>query len=161
MVKKIAEVTLVLGLWVSLSGFMLGPPFRGSDALDALPPDATVVVGVTHVTTGDDAEKNDLFWKHTNAVVASLPSHQGYLGHKIRKQLFGNQAWTMTFWRDETSLNDFVRGDTHGAAIQNGLAAVEKGRFVRFTVERSKVPLSWGEVETIMNEKGRDLYGPR
>jgi heme-degrading monooxygenase HmoA len=80
------------------------------------------------------------------------------LGHKVRKQLLGNEAWTMTVWQNEESLNHFVRGDMHSNAIQNGLDAVAKARFVRFTIERSKIPLSWDEAEKMMNEKGRDLY---
>lgn len=111
------------------------------------------------MTTGDNSKKNDVFWDHTYTVIDSLPIHSGYLGHKVRRKLFGNEAWTMTVWKDEESLNGFVRGDKHGEAIQNGLDAVAKARFVRFTIERSKMPLSWDDAQKIMNEKGRDLYG--
>jgi heme-degrading monooxygenase HmoA len=147
------------GMWLMLSAFTLGMPFNASDALEQIPDGAPVFVAVTHVTLGDNDNKNDIFWEHTYAVIDSLPTHQGYLGYKVRKQIFGNEAWTMTVWSDEDALNGFVRGDTHGEAIQNGLDAVAKARFVRFSIERSKIPLSWDDVEKIMNEKGRDLYG--
>jgi heme-degrading monooxygenase HmoA len=157
--KKIGSIGLLIGIWLGLSAFTIGMPFRGTDALDNLPPETLVTVGMTHVTNGDDSKKNDVFWDHTYAVIDSLPTHAGYLGHKVRKEIFGNEAWTMTVWKDEESLNGFVRGDKHGEAIQNGLDAVAKARFVRFTIERSKIPLPWDEAEKIMNEKGRDLYG--
>ena len=134
-------------------------PFRGTEALDTLSPESVVVVGITHVTTGNDSEKNDIFWENTYAVVDALPTHNGYLGHKVRKQIFGNEGWTMTVWKDEESLNNFVRGDRHSTAMQNGLDAVAKARFVRFTTKRSAIPLGWDEAEKMMTEKGRDLYG--
>jgi heme-degrading monooxygenase HmoA len=150
---------MLIGIGLMLSAFTFGTPFNSSEALKTMPEESQVVVGITHVTTGDDSSKNDLFWDHTMRVVDSLPSHSGYLGHKIRKQLFGNEAWTMTVWQDEDALQNFVSGEKHSDAIQNGLDAVVKARFVRFTIAKSKIPLSWDDAEKIMDEKGRDLYG--
>lgn len=141
-----------------LSAFSLRMPFQSSDALDKISDETLVAVGITHVTTGDNAEKNDIFWEHTYAVIDSLPTHKGYLGHKVRQQIFGNQGWTMTIWQDDESLMKFVKGDKHQNAIDNGLDAVAKARFVNFTIERSKIPLSWSDAEKIMNTKGRDWY---
>ena len=157
--KKYFYLVALTTMSLMLTAFTFGSPFRASKELDQLSPETMVTVGITHVTTGDDSKKNDIFWQYTYAVIDSLASHKGYLGHKIRKQIFGSEAWTMTVWKDEASLNAFVRGDMHSQAIQNGLDAVAKARFVRLTIERSKIPLSWAEAEKIMTEKGRDLYG--
>ena len=142
-----------------LSAFTFGTPFQSSEALEKIPADAQVVVGITHVTTGDDSSRNEIFWDHTMRVVDSLPAHKGYLGHKIRKQLFGNEAWTMTVWKDEKALQNFISGEKHSDAIQNGLDAVVKARFVRLMISKSDVPMSWDDAEKMMDEKGRDLYG--
>ncbi|MFN7709543.1 MAG: hypothetical protein ACK5O7_01070 [Holosporales bacterium] len=146
-------------MWFLLSAFTISTPFRASETMNTMAPDHRVVVGITHVTLGEDREKNDLFWTLTETVVDSLAIQKGYLGHKRRKQLFGNQAWTMTVWLDDASLNGFIRAETHSKAIREGMDAMLKSRFVRVTLPRSKVPLSWNEAEKIMEEKGREMYG--
>lgn len=151
--------SILIAIGFLLSAFTFSTPFSSSKLFKTIPDDAQVVVGITHVTIGDDATKNDIFWDHTKRVVDSLPSHTGYLGHKIRRQFFGHEAWTMTVWQDENALQNFVSGEKHSDAIQNGLDAVVKARFVRFTAAKSQIPLSWDDAEKIINEKGRDLYG--
>lgn len=157
--KIILALMPPLCAWLILSAFTFGTPFQSSEALEKIPADVQVFVGITHVTTGDDSAKNKIFWDHTMRVVDSLPSHEGYLGHKIRKQLFGNEAWTMTVWKDEAAIQNFVSGEKHSNAMQNGLDAVAKARFVRFEIPKSAIPISWDDAEKIMNDKGRDLYG--
>ena len=151
-------VTAFLAFFFLTGFFYVGPPFKSTEALKSLPPDSTVMVGITHVTVGDDRKKNKVFWDNTFTVVESLPKHEGYLGHKIRKILLGKQGWTMTVWQDENSLNRFVRGSTHASAIGTGLPAVTEARFVRLSVKRSELPLSWEQAETLMDTQGRKLY---
>ena len=107
---------------------------------------------------GDDEEKNELFWEKADSVIASLSNQQGYLGHRIRKKLFSNEAWTMTVCKNLSSLNEFVRSDIHSGAIRDGLSAVKQARSVRFTALRFDIPLSWDIVENQMEEYGRKLY---
>ena len=138
--------------------FYLGPFFEASDRFVELSNDQTVVVGITHVTLADESRKNAIFWDHTRQVIQSLPKHKGYLGHKMRKKLFIDEAWTMTVWEDDNALNSFVRGGIHGTAMGKGLPAVKKARFVRLAMPRSQAALSWSKAEEIMKAKGRDLY---
>jgi heme-degrading monooxygenase HmoA len=116
------------------------------------------VVGITHVTLGDEREKNGVFWDYTRQVIESLPEHQGYLGHKLRKKLLADEAWTMTVWADEDALDQFVRGSVHVMAMGNGLPAVKSARFVRLILPRTQTPLDWDTAEQMMSEKGRKLY---
>jgi heme-degrading monooxygenase HmoA len=148
-----------MGALLMLSAFTFGTPFRTAEGFDEIPANTYVTVGITHVITGNDKAKNDIFWDHTMRVVDSLASHKGYLGHKIRRQFFGNEAWTMTVWEDEASLQNFVVGKRHQDAIKNGLDALVKARFVRFKITKSGIPISWDDAEKIMDERGRDLYG--
>jgi heme-degrading monooxygenase HmoA len=157
--KHAHKIPLFLCGLLMLGACTLGTPFRSAETLDALPEDAKVMVGMTYVMTGNDSQKNDVFWDHTMRVVDSLPSNNGYLGHKIRKQVLGNEGWTMTVWEDEQSLQKFVEGQKHQDAIKNGLDALVTARFVRFEAVKSDIPISWDNAERIMNEKGRDLYG--
>lgn len=122
------------------------------------PAPRAVVVGITHVTLGDEPEKNHVFWDYANRVIDSLPEHEGYLGHKMRRKLFKSEAWTMTLWENDQALNRFVRGQRHSTAMGNGLPAVKSARFVRLILPHAQTPPDWATVEKMMSEKGRNLY---
>lgn len=156
---KTIRTLVYAALFSMLSGcFFFGPPFEANARFASVPQDKPVIVGVTHVTLGSNSKSNKAFWDHTYQVVESLPDHHGYLGHRVRKKLFINEAWTMTVWEDEDALNKFVRGSQHGKAMANGLAAVKKARFVRFALPRSETPIDWKTTEQFMKTKGRNLY---
>ena len=149
----------VTGLLPLLSGCVyVGPPFKAVEQFAVVPSDRAVVVGITHVTLGDEQEKNGVFWDYTRQVIESLPEHQGYLGHKLRKKLLADEAWTMTVWADEDALDQFVSGSVHVMAMGNGLPAVKSARFVRLILPRAEAPLDWDTAEQMMSEKGRKLY---
>ena len=156
---KSFRTLFVTGVLPILSGcFYLGPPFQAVDQFAVVPSDRSVVVGITHVTLGDEYEKNNVFWDYTRQVINSLPEHQGYLGHKLRKKLFADEAWTMTVWEDEDALDRFVRSSRHGMAMGKGLPAVKSARFVRLILPRAQTPLDWDIAEQMMSDKGRNLY---
>ena len=155
--QSILKITF-LHVVILLSACNISIPFQSSDALGTLSPDAPVIVGITHVVLDHDPEKNDVFWHHASNIIDSLPAQKGYLGHKVRMQLFGNEAWTMTVWLDEESLDSFVMSEPHSEAMAHGLDAVKIARFSRFTLNRSDLPMAWMDAEVIMNAQGRELY---
>ncbi len=156
---KLLRTLFVTGVLPILSGcFHLGPPFKAADQFAQVPSGRTVVVGISHVTLGDEQEKNRVFWDYSRQVVESLPDNEGYLGHKLRKKLFVDEAWTMTVWADEDALNRFVRSTRHAMAMGKGLPAVKSARFVRLTLPRAQTPLDWDTAEQMMSKKGRNLY---
>ena len=156
---KSFRTIFVTGLLPILSGCVyLGPPFEAVEQFAVVPRDRSVVVGITHVALGDEHEKNNVFWDYTRQVINSLPEHQGYLGHKLRKKLFADEAWTMTIWEDEDALDRFVRSSRHAMAMGKGLPAVKSARFVRLILPRAQTPLDWDIAEQMMSEKGRTLY---
>ena len=156
---KSLRTLFLTGLLPLLSGCVyLGPPFKAVEQFAIVPSDRLVVVGITHVSLGDENKKNTVFWDYTNQVIKSLPENKGYLGHKLRKKLFADEAWTMTIWEDEDALNRFVRSSQHGMAMGKGLPAVKSARFVRLLLPRAQTPLDWDIAEQMMSEKGRTLY---
>lgn len=156
---KTFRTLFVTGVLPILTGCIyLGPPFEAVDQFTAVPGDRSVVVGITHVKLGDENEKNTVFWDYTRQVINSLPEHQGYLGYRLRKKLFVDEAWTMTVWEDQDALDRFVRGSRHGMAMGKGLPAVKSARFVRLILPRSQNPLDWDIVEQMMSDQGRNLH---
>ena len=162
MFKTITGLGVLLAA-LFVSACTIAPPFTKSALLEqGAPKNATAVIGLTHATLGEDSQKNDLFWENTEAVLEDVPNQAGYLGHGVRLKLFGGEAWTMTAWEDEKSLNDFIHSETHRKAMRNGYQALADARFARVTVNRSEVPLSWEKAEEILAKQGHGLkYGPK
>lgn len=138
------------------SACTVAPPFKRSDALKrTATPDATAIIALTHARLGKDKRKNDVFWDYTNKVLDSVPGQAGYLGHGVRLKLFGGEAWTMTVWEDQASLNSFVNSAEHRAAIRMGYAAIAEARFAQVTVKRSAVPIPWDQAVALLRDQGR------
>lgn len=117
----------------------------------------SVVVGMTRAVLGDDFFKNVRFWYHTFLVVRSLEQNSGYLSHQVRGSVWKGDAWTLTVWEDEASLERFVGSKTHRAAMKKGWAALERADFARIVIARSDLPISWPQAEAFMKEHGRSI----
>ena len=133
----------------------MATPYSGSaQASDGGP----VFVAVTNAVL--DPAKRRAFDEHTRRVVASLGSHEGYLGHSVRGRLLGHEVWTMTVWRDEESLDAFVGSPVHRTAIREGLAGVRTAKFLRFEWSEQRPP-SWAEIERRLATVEPIDYGAR
>lgn len=158
MKNSILRNMLLCAILLLASACTVAMPFHSSDDFNQpAPPEATATIGLTHAVLGDDDEKNDIFWDNADKVVDSLPQQAGYLGHRLRFKIFGGEVWTMTVWKDEQSLKNFMYGDAHHTAIQEGFAALKYFQGATITVKRSEVPISWDRAEQILREQGHSL----
>ena len=141
-----------------LSGCAIGTPFKGpgyqSGKVTTVTEDDQVLVGLTYVKVGDDRDKNAIFWDHVDRVHKSMEQHDGLIGHVVRRQIFGKKGWTMSVWKDEASLNRFVRSDVHQEAIQSGMPALVETRFARLVVHKDEIPISWSKAEKALEAQG-------
>lgn len=135
----------------ALGGCTVSTPFQGPAAKapldDGQPP---ALLAITHVRLGSNLARNIDFWKQIGRVVDAAERQPGYLGHALRRKLLVGEGWTMTAWADEASLQAFVRSDAHQRAIREGVDAIAHARFVRVTVDRADLPLSWQRAEQIL-----------
>ncbi|MEL6607194.1 MAG: hypothetical protein AAFP88_03020 [Bacteroidota bacterium] len=161
--RPLARLLFLSTVTVSLlAGCAIGPPFRTQSALQSFQDDDLVVVGLTKAVRGKDARKNRLFWNNTKAVIDSLKrgEHPGLLGHAVRVEILGKASWTMTVWKDEESLNNFVRSPIHQKAIREGFAALQDANFARVKRALKDIPLSWAEVEAILTAQNARYTTP-
>lgn len=154
---------VILAALKALTGCQLATPFRGDGyssrrgvTLDGV--GDTVTVGLTNATL--DGSRRRAFDDYTQRVVASLPGTPGYIGHSIRTRVLGNEVWTMTVWKDEASLDAFVRSPTHREAIRLGMPAVASAKFHRYTIPVGEVPPSWSDVMAVLEKVEARQYGP-
>jgi len=149
---RLAGHTLVALL---LGGCAIATPFRFVTAPDAAAPDpsAPVVLVLTHAVA--DPDRRAAFDEHTRRVAAALPSQAGLIGYALRRELLGNEAWTMTVWRDEAARAAFVASPLHQAAIAAGLPGLVKVRFRRMSLPAGALPIGWSDALRLLDEDSR------
>ena len=143
-----------------LAGCTIATPFKGPGyepqkgiTLAAVD---TVYVGLTLAELKEDRELQAKFWYHVRKVEDSLETLPGFVGYSKRTRLFGNQAWTMTVWTDEESLDRFVQSEVHQTAIRESMEAIELASFARVALKREEIPISWEDALAILDaQNGR------
>ena len=153
------KLVIILILFFFLFGCVIDTPLKGpgveSRTGEMTDEAETVFVGLTHAVLVDDPRLRSTFWSHVGKVEESLSGHPGFVGYSKRKQLFGNEAWTMTIWTDEKSLNDFVESEVHQTAIRDSIKALDSTTFARIELKREEIPLSWKYAMQILDMYGR------
>lgn len=147
----------MLSILVWISNCTIATPFQKNDRLKLsdLKKQTLVVVAITEVEIKGSFSLRSIFWNRVSSVRSSLAENEGYLGGAIRRELFGNRAWTMTVWKDEISLDRFVESVEHERAMREGGPAVTKSKFYRGYKQWQEIPLSWETAEKIMEEEAR------
>lgn len=135
----------------------VGTPFQKNSKLDesVLKPETLVTVALTEVDISGSYSVKSVFWDRVGSVRSSLESNPGFLGGSIRREIFGSRAWTMTIWKDEQSLENFVESREHERAMKEGGPAVRKAKFYRGKKMWKEIPLSWDIAEQLIDEEGR------
>jgi len=126
-----------------VSACTVGMPFRGP-GLDPAAADAPgdVVLAVTHAVL--DPETRGDFDDYIFAVADTLDGAvPGLVGYSIRKEIFGDEVWTMSVWRDDASLETWSRSPKHREAIAKVGGAIVTLRTGRFRVP-AEAPLPAG-----------------
>ena len=147
---------LFLGGCVVASPFE-GPGFSRSGALDdAL--EGPLIASVTYARIKDDGVSRRTFFANADAVEAALPQQPGFVGFSKRADLLGNEAWTLTVWRDRESLLAFVNGAVHRRAVQAAWDSFDDARFARLTIAAADMPLGWDRALAALESDGRAYY---
>jgi len=106
-------------------------------------PERELVVALTYAKLAEDEAARKKFWVHARRVYGQLGDQPGFVAGSRRSEIFGDKAWTMTVWRDSTSLNAFLSREPHRSAAREGFDLTDEGRFAQFKIVASDLPLSW------------------
>ncbi len=119
--------------------------------------DEQVVLVLTRVVV-DPAQRAE-FDRQNSLVMASMANQPGLIGYSARRQLFGDEGWTMSVWANEEARAAFVRSAVHREAIAKSLSAVRTVELKRLTVNRKDLPTDWDQVLRLLAEpEGRRNY---
>lgn len=135
----------------------ISAPFQKSSQFDKynVNDNTEVVVALTEVEIHGSLLNQLTFWRRVSSVRSNIESNNGYLAGSIRREIFGSNAWTMTVWKDEDSIDNFIYSQEHERAMKEGAPAVKKGRFFRIRKQWRELPLAWEEAINLVHEEGR------
>jgi heme-degrading monooxygenase HmoA len=140
---------LALALVPALGGCAVARPWSqpgaSPPALDAAADRATVTLVITHAVL--DGARRKPFDAYTGRVVEALQSGTvpGLVGFSVRKELFGDQVWTMSAWTDRAASRRFAAASPHREALEQASHAIRSVRVRTFEVPRGAPPPSWEE----------------
>ncbi len=138
---RIAKVGLLAALSLWLNACAIGTAWPQLAPESAAAADETVVLVLTHVVV--DAKQRAEFDRQNSRVLASMGRHPGLLGYAARREVFGNQGWTMSVWASEAARSAFVQSSVHREAIAKSLPALVTVELKRLTVARKDLPSDW------------------
>ncbi|MBV5292149.1 MAG: antibiotic biosynthesis monooxygenase [Curvibacter lanceolatus] len=140
---------VLLGGLSACSGLALSKPFAwpGLATAQARLTGAgrdTVVLAITHAQL--IGAERAAFDRGADQVVEMLPAQPGIVGYSVRSRVLGHEVWTATVWRDDASIDAFVRSPEHLTAVRQGSSAIAKVEYHRVQVRVSDLPLDWSRV---------------
>jgi hypothetical protein len=152
-----ASAVLLSTLAALLNACAIGTPWPRLAPVSAGAADDTVALVLTRVVV--DAKQRGEFDRQNRRVLASMDQHAGLVGYAARRQLFGNQGWTMSVWLNDEARAAFVRSAVHREAIARSMPALLTVELKRLTVARKDLPADWDAVlRMLADPDGRRNY---
>src|SRR6266478_169145 len=75
------------------------------------------------------------FFRFTFEIQRQLRSSPGLIGYSLDAQPFARKFWTLSVWRDQQALADFVSAMPHSRIMQAMAPHMGKSQFAQWTVE--------------------------
>lgn len=142
----------------ALNACAVGTPWPQLTPAPAEVAEQRVVLVLTRVLV--DGKQRAEFDRQNSRVLASMQQHPGLVGYAARRELFGNQGWTMSVWASDEARSAFVRSSVHREAIAKSQPALLAVELKRMTVARKDLPPDWDAVLRLLAdpEGRRDYY---
>lgn len=135
---------MLSSLLIWLHGCAIGTPWPDLAPVNDENGNDQVVLVLTRVVV-DTSDRRE-FDRQNRRVLASMGSQPGLIGYAARRQLIGDQGWTMSVWADDAARAAFVRSPVHRDAIAKSLPALRAVETKRLTLARENLPANWDEV---------------
>ena len=140
--NRLLQVTSLAAAGLALTAFSISTPFVYPQGKAAIAKNGKLVVTHAFIQEG----KSGPFYSRSEEVVKSLQGQPGLLAYSVRRQLFGNQAWTLTLWESENSKSAFIRSSAHQLAMAEASSVLSCARFLRVDWSGEVKNLDWDDV---------------
>jgi hypothetical protein len=87
------------------------------------------------------------FFQFTYEIMSQLRSSPGLIGYSLDARPFARKFWTLSVWRDQKALMDFVGAIPHCRIMQALAPHLGKTQFEQWAVESHEVPLDWNSAK--------------
>jgi heme-degrading monooxygenase HmoA len=146
---RLAVVGSVISL---LTGCAISTPFPRLQNASSEAGKQPVVLVLTRIVV--DPQNRAEFDRQTSRVIDSMPSQPGLMGFSARRELWGNQGWTMSVWASQEARAQFVRSAVHQEAMAKSKSAVVTVELKRLTLPRDELPKNWTQALQKLDEPG-------
>jgi hypothetical protein len=83
------------------------------------------------------------FFRFTLETRRQLQNSPGLIGYSLDARPFSRKFWTLSVWREQRSLTDFVGALPHSRIMRELAPHMGKTKFAQWTVESHEIPLDW------------------
>ena len=83
------------------------------------------------------------FFRFSFEIQRQLRTSPGLIGYSLEARPFARKFWTLSAWRDEQSLQDFVGALPHSRVMKDLAPHMGKSQFAQWTVESQEIPIDW------------------
>jgi heme-degrading monooxygenase HmoA len=153
-----SRIVLFFVVLFGLGGCAISTPFPKWDNKPPSSSEEALVLVLTRIVV--NTEQREEFDRQTKRVIDSIRTQPGLIGFSARRELFGNQGWTLSVWANDQARADFVRSAVHQEAITKSAPAIVNIELKRLTLPREKLPANWAQALALLNDPAdRRTYG--
>ena len=159
---SLRKVLVAVASTLALGGCVLATPFEGPGFSKRAGPasdlEGPLVASVTYAVISDEGDNRQVFFDYVEKVEDILVTQPGLVGYSRRADFLGNEAWTLTVWRDRESLLAFVNGQEHRRAVKQAWDTFDDAKFARLEVQPDELPIQWERALAALETNGRAYY---
>jgi hypothetical protein len=87
------------------------------------------------------------FFRFARETLFQLRTTPGLIGYSLDARPFTLKFWTLSAWRDQQSLTDFVGKVPHSEVMKSLAPHMGKSQFAQWSVESHEIPLDWNSAK--------------
>jgi hypothetical protein len=85
------------------------------------------------------------FFRYSLQIQKQLRNTPGVIGYSLRAKVMSRNFWTLSVWKDQETLMEFVARIPHGDAMKAMTPYMSQSKFTQWKVAGSALPLRWDE----------------
>jgi len=93
------------------------------------------------------------FFRFTYEIMSQLRSSPGLIGYSLDARPFARNFWTLSVWRDQKALMDFVGAIPHDRIMQALAPHLGKTQCAQWAVKWHEVPLDWRSAKARLSSR--------
>jgi quinol monooxygenase YgiN len=85
------------------------------------------------------------FVRYSLQVQRQMRNTPGAIGYSMRAKILNRNFWTLSVWKDDRALTEFVRTAPHGEVMKSIAPHMGATKFTKWKLQGSAVPPTWDD----------------